>query len=90
MTVSTIRRYEDEDKARVESAAERFCQRHNIKFERGYVTAEQAIENAIWQAHPQDTAYLRKLWTGCYCRALRVPYDVRATTASGYIGVTVE
>ena len=92
MTISTIRRYEAEDQARVKVAAERFCKRHGIKYDASIseTEAEISIDYAIWNAHPEDKAYLRKLWTACYCRALRVPYDVRTTTYSGYIGVTVE
>lgn len=33
MSISTIRSYDDEDKSRVKAAAERFCQRHGIKFD---------------------------------------------------------
>lgn len=92
MTITTIRRYDDEDKSRVKAAAERFCKRHGIKFDASNsdTDAETSIDHAILNAHPEDKAYLRKLWTTCYCRALRVPCDVRTTTGYGYIGVTVE
>jgi len=73
MGISTIRRYEEEDKARVKAAAERF-----------------RIDEWIYDSHPQDKAYRRKLWTACYCRALRVPCDVRTTTGYGYIGINVD
>jgi hypothetical protein len=92
MTISTIRRYTDDDKARVRAAAERFCQRHSInpdQFSDEETAAETAIDFALWSAHPEDKARLRKLWTDCYCRALKVPYDVRTTTGNGYIGVSV-
>ena len=92
MTISTIRRYEEDDKARVKIAAEAFCSRHGISYDAEYdgqLAAENAIEHAIYTAHPEDLARLRKLWTACYCRALRVPCDVRITTGYGYIGVRV-
>jgi len=90
MTIATIRRYTEDDQARVREAAERFCKRHGIKFDPAYADdAEASIDHAIWDAHPEDKARLRKLWTACYCRALQVPCDVRTTTGYGYIGVTV-
>lgn len=92
MAIAIIRSYEEDDKSRVKDSAERFCRRHGIKFDAsmGETEAENAIDNAIWSAHPENKAYLRKLWISCYCRALRVPYDVRTTTGGGYIGVTVK
>lgn len=90
-SISTIRRYDDEDKARVKAAAERFCERHGINYGADECdTAENAIEYRIYSTHPEDKAYMRKLWKACYCRALRVPYDVRTTTGWGYIGVQVD
>lgn len=86
MTIAVIREYTAEDKARVKAAAERFCKRHGIKFD---ANAENAIDYWIFASHPEDKAYRRKLWTACYCRALRVPYDVRTTTDYGHIGVTI-
>lgn len=92
MSISTIRSYDDEDKSRVKAAAERFCQRHGIKFDAsiGDTEAENAIDWWIYSAYPEDKSYRRKLWTAVYCRALRVPCDVRTATGYGYIGVTVE
>ena len=85
MAISTIRSYTEEDKARVEAAAERFCKRHGIKF--GEESAETMIEYEIEiNGRQGDAANLRKLWTACYCRALQVPCDVRTTTGYGYIG----
>ena len=91
MTIATIRSYTNEDKARVKVAAERFCARHGIKVDRmdGDSAAEAAADYWVYSSHPEEKAYRRKLWIACYCRALRVPYDVRTTTSSGYIGVTV-
>lgn len=90
MTIATIRRYTKDDQSRVRAAAERFCARHGIKFDSAFADdAEASIDHAIWDANPEDKAYLRKLWTACYCRALQVPCDVRTATGYGYIGVTV-
>lgn len=83
MTISIIRKYEDEDKARVQAAAESFCKRHGISFDE-FCGAEISIDYALSDSY--DSAYLRKLWTACYCRALRVPTDSRITTGYGYIG----
>ena len=91
MAISIIRTYDTEYKARVKAAAERFCARHGIEYDADcYFGAENSIDYAIFSAHPLESAYLRKLWTACYCRALRVPTDVRTTTACGYIGVSVK
>jgi len=86
-SMSIIRKYEEDDRARVQAAAERFCKRHNI---RATETAEESIQFAIATAHPEDRARLRELWMGCYCRALRVPYNVRTTTMGGQIGLRCE
>ena len=91
MTIAVIREYTKEDQARVKAAAERFCKRHGITFDPDYVNdAENAIDYWIFASHPEDKAYRRKLWTACYCRALRVPYDVRTTTLGDHIGVTID
>lgn len=91
MTISTIRKYTKEDEARVKAAVERFCERHDIYFdpECEFDSAEARIEDWIYDSSPEDKAYHRKLWTACYCRALRVPFDVRTTVFTGYIGVKV-
>ena len=89
MSLSVIRPYTDADKARVKATAERFCYRHGIAFGDQGETAETAIDYAIYSAHPEDKAYLRKLWTGCFCRALGVSYDVRTSTDGSYIGLIV-
>lgn len=83
--MSIIRKLDDVDLARVTAAAKRFCKRHGIRFDE-YTPAETSIDHAIHSAHPEDKARLRKMWTACYCRALRVPCDVRTTTGWGYVG----
>jgi len=99
MSIAVIRPYEAEDKARVKAAAERFAARHGIGFspatrydlaQGGDTAAETAIDYAIYSAHPEDKARLRKLWAACYCRALRVPVDVRTTVGYGHIGVSID
>jgi len=91
MTISIIRSYEVDDQARVKAAAERFCDRHNIKYDASIESeAEMSISYAIFDADPEDKRYLRKLWTACFCRALRVPYDVRTTTVGSYIGRAID
>jgi hypothetical protein len=52
--------------------------------------AKQAIEYWLHDAHPEDKAYRRQLWMRVYCRALKVPYDVRTTTGWSYIGLAVD
>ena len=90
MAIATIRRYTEDDQSRVRAAAERFCARHGIKFDSAFADdAEASIDHWIHESYPEDKAYRRKLWMGCYCRALQVPCDVRTTTGYGYIGVTV-
>lgn len=89
MAIATIREYTAEDQARVRAAAVRFCARHGICHD-GADDAENSIDHWLHSSHPLDVAYRRKLWTGVYCRALRVPYDVRTTTGWGYIGVSVD
>ena len=90
-SIATIRKYTTEDAARVERAAQRFCARHNISISGPEDdSAEAAIDHWLHQSHPEDLSYRRKLWTACYCRALRVPVDVRTTTGWGYIGVRTE
>lgn len=87
MGISIIRKLDADDMARVTAAAERFCKRHEIKFDE-YTPAEMSIDYAIDNAHSASRARLRKLWTACYCRALRVPCDVRTTTGWGYVGTS--
>lgn len=80
-SISTIRRYEAEDQIRVQAAAESFCNRHGINFDE-FCDAETSIDYVLSQGNAQ----LRKLWTACYCRALRVQTCVRITTGYGYVG----
>ena len=88
MTLARIRTYEDKDKRHVQEAAERFCELNKIPFAGG--DAESAIEHWMFTAPPEAAAYIRRLWKGAYCRALRVPFDDRTSIASGYIGVFIE
>lgn len=88
-SLATIRRIDATDKARVKAAAERFCNRHGIAFDE-YFDAESSIDHEIYSAHPSDQARLRRMWMSCYCRALRVPYDVRTRVAWGYVGTLCE
>jgi hypothetical protein len=83
MSISTIRRYTEEDQTRVQAAAIRFCERHGLGYDADSA-AELSIDHALYDHH--DRARLLKLWTACYCRALQVPCDVRITTGYGYIG----
>lgn len=91
MAISTTRRATADDNAAVRAAAERFCQRHSIAYDAEF-DAETAINYAIETSGPQGgvNARLRKLWTACYCRALRVPCDVRTTMAYGHVGLHVD
>lgn len=91
MAISIIRKQTAEDAAAVRAAAERFCGRHDIVYDTEF-DAETAIDYAIETTGPRGglNARLRKLWTACYCRALRVPCDVRTTTAYGHVGIRVE
>lgn len=90
MSISTIRKYTADDKNRVRASAERFCARHGIDYDNSedYADAEVSIDYAIDSRY--DGAYLRKLWTAVYCRALRVSTDVRTTTGWGYIGIQID
>lgn len=56
MTISTIRRVTDEDKAAVVRAAERFIARHGITLSYEGETAEEAIESEIERATEADGA----------------------------------
>lgn len=93
MTISTIRRVTDLDISRVRAAAERFCARHGISYDvddpRG---AEDAIQYQIdcGGAQGGEDARIKKLWAGCYCRALGEPIDVRTTIAWGYVGISID
>ena len=92
MAISTIRRATADDHAAVCDAAVRFCDRHGIQYDPDELSGpEDAINYEIecggHQGVPQPR--LRKLWTACYCRALRVPLDVRTTIAFGHIGISL-
>ena len=88
--IAVIRKVTCEDLERVESAARSLCKRQAIPFDQGEPgEAEMSIEYWLHDAHPEDKAYPRNLWTGCYCRALGVPVDVRTTMGWGHIGVSV-
>ena len=92
MAISVIRRADDDDLAAVRAAAVRFCQRHDIDYDEDDESgAEDAIEYALARdVWGQTNARLRKLWTACYCRALRVPTDVRTTIAYGHVGTSID
>lgn len=91
MTISTIRRADDDDIAAVRAAAIKFCERHNIKYENDDALSgpEDAIRCEIECGGPQfsQNSRIRRLWTACYCRALRVPIDARTTIAYGHVGI---
>ena len=91
MEISIIRTATNEDKRTVQLSAERFCQRHGIAYTDDF-DAETAIDYAIETSGPQGdkNARLKKLWAACYCRALRVPTDVRTTIAYGHVGINID
>lgn len=92
MTISTIRRADDADIVAVRDAAVRFCDRHGIQYDQdGPSGPEDAIRYEIECGGPQGgpRPRMRKLWTACYCRALRVQTDARTTIAYGYVGVSL-
>lgn len=93
MTISTIRRATDEDYAAIERAAQKFALRHGITRNYDGESWEIAVEFA---ADPGFDPYdflarkLRRLWIGCYCRALGHRRDHRLTIGSGYVGIRVQ
>ena len=89
MALSIIRKLTDNDKTRVEAAANRFCARHNISVSE-CETALEAIDYYIANRFPDDRRYYFTLWQRCFCRALRVDYDSRVTTGWGNIGYCVD
>ena len=85
--ISVIRKAEQADYDAVQAAAMRFCDRHGISYD-SPGDAEYAIHyemDPMSAGHNQ--ARIRKLWTACYCRALREPTDVRLTIAYGHVGI---
>ena len=92
MTISTIRRADDDDLAAVRAAAVRFCARHGIQYDQDELSGPaDAIRYEIecGGPHGEQDRRIRRLWAACYCRALRVPTDVRTTIAYGHVGISL-
>jgi hypothetical protein len=93
MTISTIRRYDAEDAAKVNAAALRFCARHNIVANYEGESAEKSIESEIDLRRQMNgdgsEPKLAAQWQRVFCRALGLPYDRRLTVGYGYIGRVV-
>ena len=65
MTWNVIRQADGIDRERLEVAAERFAQRHNLSL----VNGDDGKDTLDWVTY--DDPYMRKLWTACVRRALR-------------------
>lgn len=94
MTISTIRRYDADDAAKVNSAALRFCARHNIVANYDGEPAEQSIEAEIELRRQLDGGRgepkLAVQWQRVFCRALGQPYNSRLTVGYGHVGIRVQ
>lgn len=97
MTISIIRQATPEDRQRVNAAARRFCQRHNVRILQ--VDSEvfgDSLENLVdfhilyGTSDPAEQSALQRKWSQAMCRALRVKYDRRVTLAYGHVGVSVD
>lgn len=84
-TFVIIRELEAEDVQRIKTSAESFCKRHNIRFDSGCYGFHDA-ENAIVY-YCYSNKQLWRLWLKCFCRAVKMPYDSRATTYGKYLAV---
>lgn len=94
MSISTIRRYDDEDAAKVNAAALRFCARHNIVANYDGESAEQSIDAEIELLRQLECSRsepkLATQWQRVFCRALGQPYNSRLTVGYGYVGISVQ
>lgn len=98
MTISIIRQATPKDRQRINAAARRFCDRHNIQI---IVTdAETFGENLeeLVDFHlrygalidPSQKPALQLQWARALCRALRVKYDRRIVVYFGRVGVRID
>lgn len=87
MAISTIRKLTDDDEARIEAAAARYCIKRNIDHCEEPWTL--AVDHYLGTIHPSDESTERYSWQKAFCRALREPYDKNLTTGYGYVGVYV-
>lgn len=98
MTISIIRKETTEDRQRVNAAARRFCNHHNIQILEVDADVfggnlEDLVDFHInygdFIDRSEQSAYQRK-WTRALCRALKVPYDRRIVLAFGHVGIRID
>jgi|688.fasta_scaffold62441_2 hypothetical protein len=90
MTFSPLRYLTISDAQALDSAAERFCERHGISLHLGFSVEERpylALDLYLFFHH--DKA-LKRLWQACFCRALKVKPAANVCLAHGYVGHTVK
>jgi len=85
MALSTTRRMTDDDAAKLERAAERFCARHGIRVaddDTALLTVEAMVTDG---GDPERAGYLARLWRRIHIRATGCPDH-----GYGYVGTIVD
>lgn len=89
MALSTIRKMDDTDMARINASATKWLKRHlDIDFTPSdYQSAYDRVMQELETAYPEDSKKMERSWLGCFRRATKTNGD---TVAYGYIGYSVE
>jgi hypothetical protein len=99
MAISTIRRFTDEDAARVEATAKRFAARWSIKpnmeYDHDGNPVEEyvnAVESEVYQAEMNvyGNKPMVRAWRRCFARALGEQPSATLTVGYGYVGHRTE
>ena len=87
--LSIIRPFAAEDDSALSDSARRFVDRHCLRLDESMeVRPWEALDYELWSRgdNCSDTAYLKRLWQACRCRALGVPVAADIAVAYGHVG----
>lgn len=91
--LSIIRPFAAEDDAALSDSARRFADRHCLHLDESMEDRPwEALDHELWSRgdNCSDSAYLKRLWQACRCRALGVPVAADIAVAYGYVGRRVD
>lgn len=88
--LSIMRPFTSEDEEALSDSARRFAERHCLRgLDWGMADRPwEALDYELWSRgdNCSDSAYLKRLWQACRCRALQVPVAADIAVAYGYVG----
>ena len=88
MALSIIRRFNENDAARLDASAQRFASRHGLTLDPCDGSPREALGAYLWHSDTGTCPHgdLQRLWQACRCRALGVKPAADIAVSHGHVG----